>query len=123
MISNQNYLGTRGVVSKGNEMDFHESTVETLQQIGGDLYLKLSGVFKDDGTTNARIIVREISSVIIDGEENSKISMNFPDGEVLALRVKERELFFVVEWNDFGSRRSQTNSYLIKGSAVEIDNN
>jgi hypothetical protein len=98
---------------------FHESTIVAFSGKGALVELNLDDVQKDSEKISVRIAFVGVNRISVDGEVVKAIDMVFPDGEVLTLKLADREAELIVEWNDFGSHTSITKAYRIEYEKLE----
>jgi hypothetical protein len=101
-----------------HQTSFHEATVTEFWAHDGELRLKLTGVFTNEGTCNAEILMFGVKRIEIDGVMADRASMPLPDGEVLTLALSHSSLILIVEWNDFVNRSSVTMAYDVCGNSL-----
>jgi hypothetical protein len=101
-------------------VSFHEASVTRLSSEQESVVLELEGVTTRERTTNASVTVHGVTEITVDGSPTNAVAMEYEDGEVLTLDVGPNNIRLIVEWNDFGHRRSCTRSYAIRGAHIDI---
>jgi len=104
-----------------NILSFHESTVTKFFTKKNNFVIGLEGVLTDSSSNNAELIVENVSKILIDSVPivGNLLKMPFKDGEVLTLELSEGKVFVLIEWNDFSSGVSFTQSYEVSGNKVK----
>ena len=104
-----------------NILSFHESTVTKFLYDKNNFVIGLEDVSTDCSSDKVEIVVKNLSKMLIDSAPAADSSFKMPcdDGEVLTLELDEKKVFILVEWNDFCSGTSFTQSYEINGDRVQ----
>jgi hypothetical protein len=97
-------------------LSFHESTVVAFHGTKPFVCLELADVRSGERLVSAEIDIRDVEAIWVDREPADAVMMECPDGEVLTLDLREKDVQVIVQWNDFASRRSITRSYVIRGT-------
>lgn len=99
---------------------FHGSTVVEFYCEGNNIFLRLEDVLVGERSSDVEIVVSAcVSTLEGRASESGKSSlMAAPDGEVLTLRLTDRTLYLLVEWNDFESHSRWTELYDIAAEKV-----
>ena len=105
-----------------NILSFHESTVTKFVTEQNDFVIGLEGVSTDCSSDKVEIVVEKFSEILVDSLSPSEDSLKMPyaDGEVLTLELSGGTVFALIEWNDFCSGKSFTQSYEVTGNKIEI---
>lgn len=93
------------------DLSFHEASVSDLSRRGASIHLALTGVSYNDKVVSVAIEFCNVRKVLVDGVEMENVTMEFPDGEVLTLRLEIDCVEIIVEWDDFKNKKSKTRCY------------
>ena len=104
-----------------NILSFHESTVTKFLTEQNNFVIGLEDVSTDCSSDKVEIVVEGCSKILVDSVPAVDSSLRMPcaDGEVLTLELSEEKVFVLVEWNDFSSGTSFTQSYEVNGSKIQ----
>ena len=110
---------------KLSEFGFHDSSIDSLRFNSGTLTLLLSGVedFRMKGTVNlstVEVTFEGIRDIEINGGTSVNIEMGSPEGEILSLKVvdKEAQMCFYLDW--FEPRRMLSREIQFKFDSVRL---
>ena len=101
-------------------ISFHEATVTAFNATADAVQLELVDVKSGDASHAARIRIAGVTRILVDGESAGAVAMEREDGEVLTLDLSDREVYAIVQWNDFAGRASVTRAYRIEGETVTL---
>lgn len=104
-----------------NILSFHESTVTKFLTVQNNFVIGLEDVSTDCSSDKVEIVVEDFSKILVDSVPAVEPSLTMPcaDGEVLTLELDEEKVFVLVEWNDFSSGTSFTQSYEVNGNKIQ----
>ena len=81
----------------------------------------MEGISTDCSRDKVKIAVQNISRLFIDSVliSNTYLKMPCADGEVLTLEISEKNIFILIEWNNFFLKTSFTQSYRLYGNKIQ----
>jgi hypothetical protein len=103
-----------------SNVSFHQSTVTEFHRRAGAVRLALTDVKTSEGSHAAEIQIDGVTRIIVDGADVEVVGMEHDLGEVLTLDLSNREMYAIVQWNDFVNHTSVTRSYRIEGEHVKF---
>jgi hypothetical protein len=103
-----------------DELEFHESTVDSFDWHGDVFTMKLSDVTTSSGRCCADIEVRNVVSVSANGAAVHALTREEEDGELLSIDMTTKELSVVIQWNDFARKRSRIVVYAVNGDKATV---
>ena len=102
---------------------FHGSSLTKFLQEDHTVIIEIEDVLFDTSICNFRIKCLNVEEIKTDEDTICEAAMALPDGEILTLRIneKENELFMLVQWYDFKDKTLFTKSYQIKCQEIQAE--
>ena len=101
-------------------ISFHEATLTDFVRIGSTVNLTLEDVSVADAQKTANVTIEGVVTILRDGSPVVNLQMEEEDGEVLALRKENNQVFLAVEWNNFIGKKQKTVVYTLGGPQVTL---